>query len=70
MKNTDKWPTYVNVSEVEEDQYLVNILMNRNQLWHLQEIAQELRGRRSGQYHAMVASIEDAIQEFWDQEEE
>ena len=67
VKTTEKYPTYVNVDQVEDDQYLVNILLNRNQLEDLQAIANHYRGRRSGQYHAMVVSIDTTIQAFLEQ---
>ena len=64
MKTTEKYPTYVNVDQVAEDQYLVNLLLNRNQLEELQNIANKSQSKLRGQYHAMVISIENGIQEF------
>lgn len=68
MKTTDKYPTYVNVDQVNDDQYLVNILLNKNQLEDLQAIANEFRGRRSGQYHALMISIDEIIRDFFERE--
>jgi pentose-5-phosphate-3-epimerase len=64
MKTTEKYPTYVNVDQIADDQYLVNLLLNKNQLEELQNIANKSRSKLSGQYHAMVISIDNAIQEF------
>jgi hypothetical protein len=69
MKTTEKYPTYVNVAQVEDDQHLINILLNKNQLEDLQAIANGFRPRRCGQYHALVISIETAIKSFLEPEE-
>ena len=69
MKNTEKWPVPVNVGQVADDQYLVNILLNRNQLEDLGDIAGAFRNKRSGQYNSTVVSIDEAISSFLEQEE-
>jgi hypothetical protein len=67
MKTTEKYPTYVNVDQVTDDQYLVNLMLNKKQLTELHSIAKKSRAHLAGQYHAMVISIDNAIQEFLDQ---
>lgn len=68
MKNTEKWPVPVNIGQVDEDQYLVNILLNRNQLEDLGDIAGSFRNKRNGQYSSTVVSINEAVNEFLEQE--
>ncbi len=68
MKNTEKWPVPVTVGQVADDQYLVNILLNKNQLEDLAAIAGNFRNERSGQYNSTVVSINEAIGHFLEQE--
>ncbi len=68
MKNTEKWPVPVNVGQVADDQYLVNILLNKNQLEDLGGIAGEFRNKRAGQYNSTVVSINEAIHRFLEEE--
>ena len=64
---TEKYPTFVNVEKVEgkntegEDRYLVNMLLRKEQLEDLKDIAENYRATRSGRYHAMVRTIQEAI---------
>jgi hypothetical protein len=65
---TESFPTYVNVDKVEgkdtegKDRYLVTLLLREEQLEDLKDIAHEYRARRSGRYHALVKSIDEAIE--------
>ena len=65
---TEKYPTYVNVSKVEgkntegKDRYLVTLLLREEQLEDLRDIAKKYRDLRSGRYHALVKSIDEAIE--------
>jgi hypothetical protein len=63
VKTTEKFPTYVHVDKVEDDKYLVSMLLNKNQLEDLHSIANSYRSSRRGQYHAMVVEIVNAIEE-------
>jgi len=65
---TESFPTYVRVDKVEgkntegKDRYLVTLLLREEQLGDLQYIANEYRAKRSGRYHALVKSIDEAIE--------
>jgi hypothetical protein len=65
---TESFPTYVKVDKVEgkntegKDRYLVTFLLREEQLEDLQYIANEYRAKRKGKYHALVKSIDEAIE--------
>ncbi len=65
---TESFPTYVNVDKVEgkftegQDRYLVSMLLRKEQLQDLRSIAKQFRAKRSGQYHALVKLIDEAIE--------
>lgn len=64
---TESFPTYVKVDKVDskftqgQDRYLVTLLLRKEQLEDLGAIAQELRARRSGRYHALVKLLDETI---------
>ncbi len=64
MRNIAKYPTPVIVHEIDDNRYLVNIVLNKNQLADLATIAGSFRASRSGQYNALVANLQDAINAF------
>jgi hypothetical protein len=65
---TESFPTYVNVDKVEgkntegKDRYLVTFLLREEQLEDLKYIAKQYRSKRSGRYHALVKTIDEAIE--------
>lgn len=63
VKSAKDYPTIVTVAEIEKDKYLLNIVLNKEQLRTLFSIFEPLSREWRGQYQALAKAIVEAYQE-------
>jgi hypothetical protein len=62
VKTAKDYPTIVKIAEIEKDKYMLNIVINKEQLRILYNIFEPLSREWRGQYQALAKAIVEAYQ--------
>jgi len=63
VKSAKDYPTVVKIAEIEKDKYMLNAVLNKEQLRTLYQMFEPLSREWRGQYQALAKAIVEAYEE-------